>query len=150
MIEKWYRGLGKNQSKLTKSVTSCGGHLARVDLSMYYSSANTCQNQIKLCTLKVQDDVQFAMAKFCLSIKYCRSQASFNYSTIKGLGPKILAWRPKFLDCYEKICFACWFQNSNWFWRVTAELCLISWYTLKGPGTDIIAMTTNFCQISFA
>ena len=40
--KKWCRGLGKNQSKLIKSVTSCGGHLARVDLSMYYSSANTC------------------------------------------------------------------------------------------------------------
>ena len=23
----------------------------------------------------------------------------FNYSTMKGLGPKILAWGPKFLDC---------------------------------------------------
>ena len=54
---------------------SCGGHLAQVDLSMYYSSGNTCQNQVKLCTLKVQDDVQLAMAKFCLSIKDCWSQA---------------------------------------------------------------------------
>ena len=70
---------------------SCGGHLARVDLSMYYSSANTCQNQVKLCTLKVQDDVQLAMAKFCLSIKDWRPQASFNDSTIMGLGPIILA-----------------------------------------------------------
>ena len=57
MIEKWYRDLGKNESKLIKSVTSCGGHLARVDLSMHYSSVNTCQNQVKLCTLQVQDDV---------------------------------------------------------------------------------------------
>ena len=56
-MEKWYRGLGKNQSKLIKSVTSCDGHLARVDLSMHYSSVNTCQNQVKLCTLKVQGDV---------------------------------------------------------------------------------------------
>ena len=32
IIEKWYRGLVKNQSKFIKSVTSCGGHLARVDL----------------------------------------------------------------------------------------------------------------------
>ena len=63
---------------------------------MYYSSANTCQNQVNILkviesTLKVQDDVQLAMAKFCLSIKDCWSQASFNDSTIKGLGPKILA-----------------------------------------------------------
>ena len=72
-------------------MTSCGGHLARVDLSMYCSSANTCQNQVKLCKLKVQDDVQLAIAKFCLSIKHCRSQASFNDFTIKGLGPKVLA-----------------------------------------------------------
>ena len=49
--------MDKNQSKLIKSVTSCGGHLARVDLSLHYSSVNTCQNQVKLCTLKVQDDV---------------------------------------------------------------------------------------------
>ena len=70
-------------------MTSCGGHLARVDLSMYYSSANTCQNQIKLCTLKVQDDVQ--LAKFACQSKIVRSQASFNDSTISGLGPKILA-----------------------------------------------------------
>ena len=80
---------------------------------MYYSSANTCQNQVKLCTLEVQDDVQLAMVKFCLSVKDCRSQASFNDSTVKGLGPKILAQGPKFLECYAKICFASWFQNSN-------------------------------------
>ena len=96
-----------------KSVTLSGGHLTRVDLLVYYSSANTCQNKVKLCTLKVQDDVQLAMAKLCLSIKDCRSQASFNDSAIKGLGPKILAQGSKFLDCYEKICFAFWFQNSN-------------------------------------
>ena len=52
---------------------SCGGQLAQVDLSMYYSSANTCQNKVKLYTLKVQDDVRLAMAKFCLSIKVCQS-----------------------------------------------------------------------------
>ena len=72
-------------------MTSCGGHRARVDLSMYYSSANTCENQVKLCTLKVQDDMQLAIAKFGLSIKDCQSQASFNDSTTKGLGPKVLA-----------------------------------------------------------
>ena len=70
---------------------SCGGHLARVDLSMYYSSVNTCPNQVKLCRLKVQDDVQLAIAKFCLSIKDCWSKASFNDIMLKGLGPKILA-----------------------------------------------------------
>ena len=50
-------------------------------------------NEVKLCTLKTQHDVQLAMAKFCWSIKDCQSQASFNDSTIKGLGPKILAYR---------------------------------------------------------
>ena len=60
-------------------------------LSMYHSPANTCQNQVQLSTLKVQDDVQLAIAKFCLSIKDCQSQASFIDSTIKGLGPKVLA-----------------------------------------------------------
>ena len=82
--------MGKNQSKLIKSVTSCGGHQARVDLSVYYSSVDTCQNQVKLCTLQVHDDVQFVIAKFCFSIKDCRSQASCNDFTIKDLGPKIL------------------------------------------------------------
>ena len=49
-------------------MTSCGGHLARVDFSMYYGSVNTCENHVKLCTLKVQDNVQLAIAKFaCLS-----------------------------------------------------------------------------------
>ena len=91
MIEKRYRGLGKNISELIKSVTSCGGNLARVDLSTYYSSSNTCQNQVKLCTLKVPDDVQLAISKSCLSIKESQSQASFNDITIKGMGPKILA-----------------------------------------------------------
>ena len=67
----------KNDRKMVqrsdiKSVTSCDEHLARVDLSMYYSLVNTCQNQIKLCTLKVQDDVQLAIANFWLSIKDCR------------------------------------------------------------------------------
>ena len=56
---------------------SSDGHLAGVDLSMHYSSVNTCQNQVKLCTLKVQDDVQLATANICLSIEDCRSQASF-------------------------------------------------------------------------
>ena len=73
---------------------------------MYHSSANTCQNQVKLCTLKVQDDVQLAIAKFCLSIEDCWSQASFNDFIIKGLGPKILGQGPNFLDSYEKPCFA--------------------------------------------
>ena len=50
-------------------------------------------NEVKLCTLKVQRDVQLVMAKFCWSIKDCQSQASFNDSTIKGLGPKRLAYR---------------------------------------------------------
>ena len=50
-------------------------------------------NEVKLCTLKIQHDVQLAMAKFCWSIKDCQSQASFNDSTIKSLGPKILAYR---------------------------------------------------------
>ena len=72
-------------------MTSCDGHLTHVDLSMYYSSVNTCQNQVKLCPLKVQDDVQLAIEKFCLSINDCRSQASFIGFTIKGLGSKILA-----------------------------------------------------------
>ena len=39
MIEKMVQRSGKNQSKLIKSVMSCGGHLARIDLSVYYSSA---------------------------------------------------------------------------------------------------------------
>ena len=90
MIKKRYRGLGNNQSKLIKSVTSCGGHLARVDLSIHYSSVNTYQNQVKLRTLNVQDDVQLAIANFCLSIKDCWFQASFNDFTIQGLGPKTL------------------------------------------------------------
>ena len=44
--------------------------------------------------------------KFCFSIKDCWSQASFNDFTVKGLGPKILAQVPNFVDCYEKPCFA--------------------------------------------
>ena len=83
--------MDKNRSKLIKSVTSCGGHLAQVDLSMYHGSVNTCQNQVKLCTLKVHDDAELVMVKVCLSIKDCRSKACFNDFTIKGLGPKILA-----------------------------------------------------------
>ena len=91
---------------MIKSVMSCGGHLARVDLSMLYSSVNTCQNQVKLCALKVQDGVYLAIARFCLSIKYCQFQASFNDFTMKGLGPKLLAQGPNFLDCYKKPYFA--------------------------------------------
>ena len=92
MIENWYRGLGKNHSKLTKSVTSCDGCLGLVDLLMYYSSASTCPNQVKLFTLKVQNYVQLAIAKFCFSIKDCQSQTSFNDFTIKGLEQK---YQPK-------------------------------------------------------
>ena len=68
---------------------SSGGHLARENLLIYYSSANTCLNQVKPCTLKVQDGVQLAMAKFCFSNKNCQSQASSNDSTINGLGLKM-------------------------------------------------------------
>ena len=57
---------------------------------MYYSSANTCENKVKLCTLKVEDDVQVTMARFCMSMKDFGFQVSFNDSTIKGLEPKIL------------------------------------------------------------
>ena len=67
---------------------SCGGHLARVHLSVYYSSVNTCQNRVKLCTLKIQDDVQLAIAKFCgehsaahLTSRSCSIQLC-NYYTI--------------------------------------------------------------------
>ena len=81
---------GQNQSKLIKSVTSCGEHLALVHLSMYHSSVNTCQNQVKLCILKVQVDVQLVIVKLCSSMKDCRSQASFNDFTLKDLGPKKL------------------------------------------------------------
>ena len=76
---------------MIKSVTSSDGHLSRVDISMYYSSVNACQNQVKLCTLKASDDVQLAIAKFCLPVKDCLSQASFDDFTIKGLGPRISA-----------------------------------------------------------
>ena len=43
-----------------------------------YSSVNNYQNQVKMFTLKVQDDVELAIAKCCFSIKDCWSQASFN------------------------------------------------------------------------
>ena len=67
MIEKIVQS--KNQSKLIKSVTSCDGHLARVDISMYYGSVNTCQDHEKLCILKVQDDVQLVMKTFVCQLK---------------------------------------------------------------------------------
>ena len=73
MIEKMVQSFGQKSMKLIKSVTSCGGHLARVYLSMCYSSVNACQNQVKLCRLKVQDDLQLAIVKFFFSIKDCRS-----------------------------------------------------------------------------
>ena len=63
---------------------------------MYHNSVNTCQNQVKLCTLKVQDDVQLAIPKCCLSIKDCQSQTSFKDFTIKALGPKILTYDQDF------------------------------------------------------
>ena len=52
---------------------------------MYHSSVNTSQNQVKL---KVEDNVQLVISKFCLSIKDCQSHTSFKDFTIKGLGPK--------------------------------------------------------------
>ena len=91
MIEKIAQRSGSKSIKIYKFYDVIWWTLVGVDLSMYYSSANTCQIQVKLCKLKVQDDVQLAMAKFCLSVKDCRSQASFNDFTIKDLGPKILA-----------------------------------------------------------
>ena len=92
MIKKMVQRSGQKSMKIDKTCdVICGGHLDRVYLSMCYSSVNTCQNQVKLCRLKVPDDVQLAIVKFCFSIRDCRSQASFNDFTIKGLGPKILA-----------------------------------------------------------
>ena len=72
-------------------MTSCGRHLARVHLSVYYSSVNTYQKHVKLCPLKVQNDVQLAIAKFCLSIKDFQARPLLNDFTTKGMGPKILA-----------------------------------------------------------
>ena len=66
--------------RIDKSVTSRDGHQARVDL------LNIRQNQLKLCTLKVQDDAQLAMSKFCLS-KIVGSGLFKNF-TIKGLDRK--------------------------------------------------------------
>ena len=80
----------KPESKLIKSVTSCHGHLAKMNLQMYHSSVNTCQNQVKLCTLKVQDDVQLVNIKILLVSQDCQSHTSFKDFTIKGLGQKIL------------------------------------------------------------
>ena len=57
---------------------------------MYHSSVNTCQNQVKLCTLKVQVDVQLAIPNFCLSIKDCQSQISFKDFMIKPFELTIL------------------------------------------------------------
>ena len=54
-----------------------------------HRSVTTCQNQLKLCTLKVQADAQLAISEFCLPIKDFRSQASFNDFTIKSLGRKM-------------------------------------------------------------
>ena len=62
---------------------------------MHYSSVNTCQNQVKLYTFKVQDDVQLAIANFCLSVKGCRFQASFNDFANKGSGTKNISSRTK-------------------------------------------------------
>ena len=62
---------------------------------MCYSLVKACQNQVKLCTLKVQDDVQLAIAKLCVPIKDCRSQASFIDFTIKGLGSENISLRTK-------------------------------------------------------
>ena len=44
-----------------------------MDIWLEQSSANTCQNQVKLCTLKVQEDGQLAMVTFCLSFCHCHS-----------------------------------------------------------------------------
>ena len=55
---------------------------------MYHSSVNTSQNQVERCTLKVQDDVQLAISKVCLSIKDGQFHTSFKDFTIKGLGPE--------------------------------------------------------------
>ena len=69
---------------------------------MWWTSANTCQNQVKLCTFKVQDDVQLAMTKICLSVQDCRSQASFNDSIINGLDRKCQPMDQNFWSAMRK------------------------------------------------
>ena len=147
MIKKWYKGLSKNQSKLIKSMTSSNGPLARVDLSMYYSSVNTCQNQVKLCTTKVWDDVQLAIGKFCFSIKDCRSQWFYNKGSRTeniGLRTKFfrLLWETLFCPLVPKFQFI--LMSNCW---VIIHFMI---YIEGGPGTDIIDMTTNFFQRSLA
>ena len=48
--KNWYENAQSwiNQSKLIKSVTSCDGHLIRNNPKIYYVSANTCLNYLKL------------------------------------------------------------------------------------------------------
>ena len=100
MMEKNGTEVCVKSIKIDKSVSSCHGHLAGMNLQMYYSSVNTCQIQAKLCTLKVQEDVQLAISTFCLSLKDCWSQTYFKDFKIKG-------------DCYEKSCFTFWSENFN-------------------------------------
>ena len=57
---------------------------------MYYSLANTCENQVKFCTLKVQIDIQLTISKLWLSIEDCRSRSSVKNFEIKDLRTKIL------------------------------------------------------------
>ena len=64
--------------------------LVGVNLKTYCISVNTCQNQAKLCTVKVQNDMQLAISQFGLSIKDLWSQVFFKDFTAKGLGPKKL------------------------------------------------------------
>ena len=78
---------------------------------MYYSSVNSFQNQVKVCTLKVQDDVQLAIAKFCLPIKDCLSQVSFNDFTIKSLEPKLLQILQILIDFIQDCVFFGRFPN---------------------------------------
>ena len=67
------------------------GGSANVISIFSYCARRYCQNQLKLCKLKVQADVQLAISKFCSTVKDCRSQAPFKDFIIQGMGPKVLS-----------------------------------------------------------
>ena len=106
-------------------MTSCGRHLARVDLLMYSSSVNTCQNQVKILYIESPRWCKIGNGKILLINQRLSVPGLFKWFYNEGSGTenitlrtKIfgLLWENLFCLLFPKfqlilICFAFCFQK---------------------------------------
>ena len=76
-------------------MTSCGRHLARVDLLMYSSSVNTCQNQVKILYIESPRWCTIGNGKILLINQRLSVPGLFKWFYNEGSGTENITLRTK-------------------------------------------------------